>query len=110
MWIACEVRETPETGTARVRRTVEIPIRHGRATVTSFEGLSDGREHIALLFGDWKNESNPLVRLHSECLTGDVFGSGKCDCGEQLDEAVRKMSESSGILLYLRQEGRGIGL
>ncbi|MBM7035912.1 GTP cyclohydrolase II [Vibrio ulleungensis] len=81
------------------------------AELLSFNGLSSDKEHVALIFkqADKQSES-PLVRMHSECLTGDVFHSSRCDCGEQLDETIDKMSHQGGILLYLRQEGRGIGL
>jgi len=78
--------------------------------MVSFDGLCDGREHLAVLFGDPASEPVPLVRLHSECLTGDVFGSARCDCGPQLHESVRLMCAEGGIVLYLRHEGRGIGL
>jgi GTP cyclohydrolase II len=78
--------------------------------VVAFRGLDDGEEHVALLVGAFGGKP-PLVRLHSECLTGDVFGSLKCDCGPQLQEALRLIGvEGGGVLLYLRQEGRGIGL
>ncbi|PSW21341.1 GTP cyclohydrolase II [Photobacterium sanctipauli] len=81
------------------------------ADLLSFNELESGKEHVALVFrdADKRNEA-PLVRMHSECLTGDVFHSSRCDCGEQLDETIEKMGEEGGILLYLRQEGRGIGL
>ncbi|MFC9975612.1 GTP cyclohydrolase II [Spirillospora sp. NPDC127200] len=98
----------------RVRTRVAIPVRATadapwtQAEVVSFEGLHDGREHLALVFGD--PTPVPLVRLHSECLTGDVFGSARCDCGPQLQEAMALLSDSGGVVLYLRQEGRGIGL
>jgi len=78
--------------------------------IAVFRTLSDGQEHVALVVGAFGGEP-PLVRLHSECLTGDVFGSLKCDCGPQLHEALRIIGEAGGgILLYLRQEGRGIGI
>ena len=78
--------------------------------IFAFRGSDDGLEHVALLVGAFGGEP-PLVRLHSECLTGDVFGSLKCDCGPQLKEALRLIaSAGGGVLLYLRQEGRGIGL
>jgi GTP cyclohydrolase II len=98
---------------AAIRTRVRVPLRFpdGYATaalVTSFTGLADGREHLALRLGD--PGAVPLVRPHSECLTGDVFGSQRCDCGPQLREAVERIAESGGYLLYLRQEGRGIGL
>ena len=71
----------------------------------------DGREHVALVKGDVKGKANVLVRMHSECLTGDVFGSMRCDCGEQLEAAMRQIEEEGcGAVVYLRQEGRGIGL
>jgi GTP cyclohydrolase II len=96
-----------------VRTRVTVPLRFpdGYATtaeVVTFTGLADGKEHLALAFG--KITGTPLVRLHSECLTGDVFGSERCDCGPQLREAAERITEAGGYLLYLRQEGRGIGL
>ncbi|MGQ5523161.1 GTP cyclohydrolase II [Chitinimonas sp. PSY-7] len=75
----------------------------------TFEGFGDD-EHIAVAFAPWKEQEVPLVRVHSECLTGEVFGSELCDCGPQLHEALKMFSREGGILLYLRQEGRGIGL
>jgi len=88
------------------------------ARVFTFDGLVDGREHLALGLGERAAPPDPArhdprptpTRLHSECLTGDVFGSRRCDCGAQLREAVERLEESDGYLLYLRQEGRGIGL
>ncbi|HWS37355.1 MAG TPA: GTP cyclohydrolase II [Actinoplanes sp.] len=97
----------------RTRVTVPLEFPDGyRATaeVVTFTGLSDGKEHLALAFGDVAGAEVPLVRLHSECMTGDVFGSQRCDCGPQLREAVERIAEVGGYLLYLRQEGRGIGL
>jgi GTP cyclohydrolase II len=82
----------------------------GDAQVVAFRETATGDAHLAIVIGQW-GDSPPLVRLHSECLTGDVFGSLKCDCGPQLREALRLIEASGGgILLYLRQEGRGIGL
>ena len=108
---------------AVVRTEVTVPMRfadgyHTRARVFTFDGLVDGREHLALGLGDWQRALTraavggraPLVRPHSECLTGDVLGSQRCDCGPQLREAVERIADSGGLLLYLRQEGRGIGL
>lgn len=78
--------------------------------IVAFRASADGQEHVALVVGAFGGQP-PLVRLHSECLTGDVFGSLKCDCGPQLKEAIRIIGENGGgVLLYLRQEGRGIGL
>lgn len=95
---------------ATVRQSIRIPIGNQASDIITFKGLADTGEHIALGLGSWKTTDIPLVRIHSECLTGDVFGSGKCDCGEQLHESIQKISQVGGILLYLRQEGRGIGL
>lgn len=102
--------EKRQSNVASIRKAITIPIRGGKGTFVTFHGLHDNTEHVAILFGDWEKQEAPLMRIHSECLTGDVFGSGKCDCGEQLGEAIDRMQKSGGILLYLRQEGRGIGL
>ncbi|WP_434360414.1 GTP cyclohydrolase II [Parasalinivibrio latis] len=80
------------------------------AEILSFSGLESDKEHVALVFNKADATETPLVRLHSECLTGDVFHSSRCDCGEQLEETINRMGETGGIILYLRQEGRGIGL
>src|SRR5215207_6256022 len=103
----------PHLPDAAIRTQVRVPLRFpdGYATtalVTSFHGLVDGREHLAFACGS--PAAVPLVRPHSECLTGDVFGSQRCDCGPQLREAVQRIAAAGGFLLYLRQEGRGIGL
>jgi GTP cyclohydrolase II len=100
---------------ATVRTRVQVPLRFTdgysvRAEIFTFDGLADGREHLAVRIGTPDGSETPLVRLHSECLTGDVFGSARCDCGPQLREAVGRIAERGGYLLYLRQEGRGIGL
>jgi GTP cyclohydrolase II len=108
--------------TATIRTQIMVPLRFadGYATtarVFTFDGLVDGREHLALGLGDRSGVLTPdvgsgptLVRPHSECLTGDVFGSQRCDCGPQMREAVERIASAGGYLLYLRQEGRGIGL
>lgn len=89
-----------------------IPTRHGEFTAVGYRSLVDDRQHVALVMGDIGDGSNVLVRVHSECLTGDVFGSQRCDCGEQLDQALARIGEEGrGVLLYIRgHEGRGIGL
>ncbi len=88
-----------------------LPNRHGRFTLHCYRSTLDHREHVALVKGNVAGVSDVLVRVHSECLTGDVFGSTRCDCGDQLDVALKRIGESQcGVLLYLRQEGRGIGL
>ena len=92
-----------------VRASIEIPLCNDiNVEFISFNDLSDDGEHIALRFPS--TEAAPVVRVHSECLTGDLFGSQRCDCGSQLDEAISRFSEEGGVLIYLRQEGRGIGL
>jgi len=108
---------------ASVRNHVTVPLAFSdgfetTARLFTFDGLADGLEHVALGLGSraappalGPEPAAPLpVRLHSECLTGDVFGSQRCDCGAQLREAVQVLADSGGYLLYLRQEGRGIGL
>ncbi len=99
---------------ANVRARVAFKVgksSHIPAEILSFSGLASDKEHVAVIFKEAdKNGSAPIVRMHSECLTGDVFHSSRCDCGEQLDETIERMGEQGGILLYLRQEGRGIGL
>lgn len=100
---------------ADIRTSVRIPLQFGdgyraQAQAFTFTGLADGMEHLALGLGPYQDARVPLVRLHSECLTGDVFGSARCDCGPQLRDAVEKISNAGGYLIYLRQEGRGIGL
>ena len=89
----------------------DMPTKYGNFKVHGYQNLITEEHHIALTLGDIREEKPVLVRVHSECLTGDVFGSLRCDCGEQLDEAMRRIGEKGrGILLYMRQEGRGIGL
>jgi GTP cyclohydrolase II len=95
---------------AEIDSIVPIATNHGDAEIISFNGLSDNLDHIVLAFGHWKNHSYINVRIHSECLTGDVFSSKRCDCGPQLQECIQKFSQSAGLIVYLRQEGRGIGL
>ena len=80
------------------------------AEVFTFSGLTDGLEHLAVGLGRHRGAAVPLVRVHSECMTGDVFGSARCDCGPQLREAIDRIAATGGYLVYLRQEGRGIGL
>jgi len=96
-----------------VRRIAEtrFPTRLGEFTLVAYENQVDHREHVALVKGDIAGKKNVLVRMHSECLTGDVFHSMRCDCGDQLHAAMRRIhEEGEGAVVYLRQEGRGIGL
>lgn len=91
--------------------SAEMPTKYGHFTAIAYRSILDNKCHIALVKGDIENAEAPLVRVHSECLTGDVFGSKRCDCGEQLATALQYIErEGVGVLLYMRQEGRGIGL
>lgn len=91
--------------------TTRLPLReHGEFSMIVFENLLDSQEHFALVRPPKLANQVPLVRIHSECITGDVFGSCKCDCGDQLQQALKQLAQEGGILIYLRQEGRGIGL
>ncbi len=106
--------------TAQRRRTerliervaeARLPTRYGPFQAIAYKSHIDSGEHIALTIGEWTEDEPVLVRIHSECLTGDVFGSMRCDCGEQIDLALKQLAEAgNGIFLYMRQEGRGIGL
>ena len=88
-----------------------IPTAHGEFTLHYYSNNIDEKEHIALVKGDVTNKQSIPVRIHSECFTGDVLGSRRCDCGEQLNMALQLIGKAgSGVLIYLRQEGRGIGL
>jgi 3,4-dihydroxy 2-butanone 4-phosphate synthase/GTP cyclohydrolase II len=89
----------------------KLPTKYGEFIIRGFQNKLNGEHHVVLTMGDVANGEPVLCRVHSECLTGDVFGSARCDCGEQLDEAMKMISkEGRGVLLYMRQEGRGIGL
>jgi GTP cyclohydrolase II len=91
--------------------STRLPTQYGLFTIHGYEEPSTRITHLALVSGDVKQASPPLVRIHSECMTGDLFGSERCDCGQQLANAMQAMQdEGRGILIYLRQEGRGIGL
>ncbi len=100
--------------TERLIRSIDsadLPTRYGPFRVHAFESGTDGETHVALVCGDVGDGRNILVRVHSRCLTGDVFHSARCDCGEQLETAMELIAaEGRGVLLYLNQEGRGIGL
>ena len=101
------------TKTRIIRRVAEakLPTKSGEFHVIAYESMLDGREHLAIIKGDPSGKPAVLVRMHSECMTGDVFGSMRCDCGEQLVAAMRQIdAEGQGAIVYLRQEGRGIGL
>ena len=107
------IRWRLEHGEVAVRRAAEasMPTKYGTFRIIAYENAVDGRTHVALVKGDVTTEEPVLVRVHSECLTGDVFGSMRCDCGGQLAAALCRIEkEGRGVLLYMRQEGRGIGL
>ena len=88
-----------------------LPTERGLFKMVAFEGIAEPGEHMALIMGDWEPDEPILVRIHSECLTGEVFGSLRCDCGAQMDQALHMIAqEGKGVFLYMRQEGRGIGL
>ncbi len=96
-----------------VRQSVKFSITEANIPVVfhTFTGFDLDGEHVAIQFEGHKGKSStPLIRVHSECLTGDIFKSRRCDCGKQLDEAIELLAANGGYLLYLRQEGRGIGL
>lgn len=88
-----------------------LPTKHGTFRLLAYEETFSGKEHLALIYGAPEKQTAPLCRIHSECLTGDVLGSKRCDCGAQLEQALERISSAgSGVVIYLRQEGRGIGL
>ncbi|MFS0848345.1 GTP cyclohydrolase II [Novosphingobium panipatense] len=111
-----DLAEWKDTRHLRIASRAHLPVEATEsAEIVAFRALDDLREHVALVIGSQDGERAPLVRLHSECLTGDILGSLKCDCGPQLKAALRAMAKEAenggwGVLLYLRQEGRGIGL
>jgi GTP cyclohydrolase II len=95
----------------RIAAIAELPSRFGFFQIVAFYNNKDGKEHVAVVHGDVSGKENVPVRIHSECLTGDVLGSLRCDCRDQLETALRMIGQmEGGLLLYMRQEGRGIGL
>ncbi|MDD4803156.1 MAG: bifunctional 3,4-dihydroxy-2-butanone-4-phosphate synthase/GTP cyclohydrolase II [Syntrophomonas sp.] len=105
-----QYRRRKEKLVRRVEDT-KLPTDFGEFTAVAYESVLDGKDHLALVKGEWAEDEPILVRVHSECLTGDVFGSMRCDCGEQLQTALAMIEEAGkGVFLYMRQEGRGIGL
>src|SRR6185369_8297860 len=94
-----------------LEQIVKLPTDYGDFNLHLYRSKLDGQHHLALVYGDVAGKKNVLVRVHSECLTGDVFGSRRCDCGPQLHQAMRQVAEAGqGVIVYMRQEGRGIGL
>jgi 3,4-dihydroxy 2-butanone 4-phosphate synthase / GTP cyclohydrolase II len=105
-----EYRRTREKLVEKIE-VVKMPTDYGEFDLHLYRSRVDGQHHLALVRGKIVGEKNVLVRVHSECLTGDVFGSRRCDCGPQLHQAMKQVSEAGrGVILYMRQEGRGIGL
>jgi 3,4-dihydroxy 2-butanone 4-phosphate synthase/GTP cyclohydrolase II len=105
------MKRKKQSGKARVVAKADLPTRFGRFRIFGIEGRKKGEEAIAIQHGQARNGRAPLVRVHSQCLTGDVFTSERCDCRAQLEFSLRKIAaEPSGVVLYLPQEGRGIGL
>ena len=94
-----------------VGETADLPTEYGHFKLVPFRQVSNGLEHLALIKGEWKEDEALLVRVHSSCMTGDILGSKRCDCGEQLHRAMQAIEkEGKGIIIYMQQEGRGIGL
>jgi len=90
---------------------VFLPTKNGIFRIIPFKQISNGVEHIALIKGEWTPDESILVRVHSSCMTGDIFGSMRCECGEQLEHAMKLIEkEGKGVIVYMQQEGRGIGL
>jgi 3,4-dihydroxy 2-butanone 4-phosphate synthase/GTP cyclohydrolase II len=88
-----------------------MPTEYGHFRIIPFRQKSNGLEHVALFVGEWEKDEPVLVRMHSSCVTGDIFGSKRCDCGDQLHKSMELISkEGKGVIVYLNQEGRGIGL
>jgi 3,4-dihydroxy 2-butanone 4-phosphate synthase/GTP cyclohydrolase II len=105
-----QYRRTREKLVERIE-VVKMPTDYGDFNLHLYRSKIDGQHHLALVHGDLTGKKNVLVRVHSECLTGDVFGSRRCDCGPQLHHAMKQIADSgAGVLVYMRQEGRGIGL
>ena len=106
-----ESGEESEVALIERGETVFLPTEYGDFRLTPFRDLTNGLEHVALVKGEWKEDEPVLCRVHSSCMTGDIFGSRRCECGEQLHQAMRLIEkEGKGIVVYMNQEGRGIGL
>lgn len=105
------MKVNPNQKFTAVPADAKLPTKYGEFRIRSYIDPKDGSEHAAIYHGDMNDQTPPLVRIHSECLTGDALGSLRCDCGPQLQRALKTIQkEGRGIILYLRQEGRGIGL
>lgn len=105
------LKEKGERSLVEKGETVFLPTQHGEFMLTPFRDLTTGLEHVVLTKGEWREEEPILCRVHSSCMTGDIFGSMRCECGEQLNRAMQMIeAEGRGIIVYMNQEGRGIGL
>jgi GTP cyclohydrolase II len=105
------MKRRKQSGRARVVARANLPTRFGRFRIAGIQGRGQAEEAVAIQHGRLKNGTAPIVRIHSQCLTGDVFTSERCDCRAQLELSLRKIAKArSGVVLYLPQEGRGIGL
>lgn len=110
VWELIAYRKRTETFIRQIS-DVDFPSKYGHFRIKAYESTLDGKCHLAIVKGDVRGKKNVMVRVHSECLTGDALGSMRCDCGEQLAVAMRRVeAEGTGVVLYMRQEGRGIGL
>lgn len=111
MQVREELKQTDRFSLLRYAESTKLPTQFGQFQMYGFYEPNTGKEHIALTYGNWQQEEPVLLRIHSECLTGDAFASLRCDCGPQLQFAMKKIADNgAGMLIYLRQEGRGIGL
>ena len=111
MQVREELKQTPRFSLLRYSESTKLPTQFGQFKMHGFYEPKTGKEHVVLSFGSWQEDEAVLLRIHSECLTGDAFASLRCDCGAQLQFAMKTIAENgSGMLIYLRQEGRGIGL
>ncbi len=109
--IEVERKVKGETDLIEKGETVFLPTQHGEFLLTPFRDLTTGLEHVVLTKGEWKEDEPVLCRVHSSCMTGDIFGSKRCECGEQLNRAMQMIEDAGqGIIVYMNQEGRGIGL
>ncbi len=109
--IEVERKVKGETDLIEKGETVFLPTQHGEFMLTPFRDLTTGLEHVVLTKGEWKEDEPVLCRVHSSCMTGDIFGSKRCECGEQLNRAMQMIEAAGqGIIVYMNQEGRGIGL
>ena len=103
--------ELERSGLIERGETVFLPTKHGEFMLTPFRDMTTGLEHVVLSKGEWRADEPVLCRVHSSCMTGDIFGSQRCECGEQLNKAMEMIEQNgSGIIVYMNQEGRGIGL